>query len=536
MKNHPNIFFFVLDAFRYDFFPMFDYHRPTTPFLSQLLETGVFFSQAYSTSTWTLPAHLSYLSGLSTFQHSVDYGLHDRTPYPNNFLFLPSLLERGAAYKSSLISEQAFLTPYLFEGEDTSKYAFDGFLPPCGCGFDFIDSVYDYPLKRVFQLHNGQVRLYDGLEGVSSRMKLQDLHTRNWENFDDLVSRVRIQEEIWPDLELLYRQSPYFDARYHFLDEVFADPVTPVAQPHFVMTNLHTIGNNFCPDLRKQWFQLYFKQNLDIDVTFEQLDFFDIIDNEWLTDDVSTATWEILHAYDLMFVDCSIRLLYEYFTERGLLTDEDYFFWVTDHGLGKGETAISPRYCHHGAMPFDWLVRVPLFVRGPAFQQAPRYIDRPVSTLDLYPTLARLADVNVPPNYQQFLHGTCLTDRLSAQHFDEEILLEATVYVDDQNQFLMPQAELRSDLREGHQKAYLLVIGSHRLVCVPSKNIMLLFDTEQDPLYQRPIQDTALVAEAANKLLARLNQTQSTAVVSPQAAQPPTDDRMVASLKALGYY
>ena len=544
MSKPPNIFFFILDAFRYDAFPFFGCRRQTTPFLNDLLPTGTLFSNAFSTSTWTLPAHVSYLTGLSTFQHNVDYGLNRRVPYPNNFLFLPNILKQ-AGYESLLLSEQAFLIPTLYADADLKKEAFGGFLPPCGCGFDFMDSIYDCEMKRAFLLDNGTPTLYDALDGIAPR-NTEKLATQNWKEFDRLAKRVDPGKEMWPDLEQLYRQNPYFDSRYNLLKQRFADrPADHTGNPCFCMINLHTIQASFCPQLRKEWFQHYFKLNLGIDVPAEQLDFFDFCDPQWLDDTVSTTTWDLLHQYDLMFVDCSVRLLYEFFTEHNLLTETDYLFFLTDHGLGKGETTFSPRNCHHGAFPFDWLVRSPFFARGPAFANHFKTVTQPVSTLDLYPSVVAAAGLEIPHAYRNHLGGKPLQERLVTDTFNRAISVETTVYINEKGEPCMPPAESiddPDDLLPRHQKATLFAGGNHRLVCIPSADTMHLHDVTTDPLYENPIDDPTILATVSQELLTGMTESiQSTSFPAPQPQEQqnsdqPRDEGIVRSLKALGYY
>lgn len=65
----PNVLVIVLDTVRADHLSSYGYPRPTTPFLDHLAAEGVLFDEAYSTSSWTLPAHGSLLTGLLPHEH-----------------------------------------------------------------------------------------------------------------------------------------------------------------------------------------------------------------------------------------------------------------------------------------------------------------------------------------------------------------------------------------------------------------------------------------------------------------------------------
>lgn len=71
-EKNPRIFIMmVLDTLRYDHSPLYGYHRKTTPFLEKLAADGVTFHHAFSTTSWTLPAHVSLFSGKDLSGHGV---------------------------------------------------------------------------------------------------------------------------------------------------------------------------------------------------------------------------------------------------------------------------------------------------------------------------------------------------------------------------------------------------------------------------------------------------------------------------------
>lgn len=73
----PSILLIVADALRADYLSTYGYRRPTTPFLDSLAEGGVLFERAYATSSWTLPSHMSIMTGRFPFEDGVrfDYGV-----------------------------------------------------------------------------------------------------------------------------------------------------------------------------------------------------------------------------------------------------------------------------------------------------------------------------------------------------------------------------------------------------------------------------------------------------------------------------
>lgn len=68
------IFIICVDTLRYDRIGAYNPDKTCTPNIDQLTKDSLNFTQAYSTSGWTLPALASFFTGLSPFQHQVDYG------------------------------------------------------------------------------------------------------------------------------------------------------------------------------------------------------------------------------------------------------------------------------------------------------------------------------------------------------------------------------------------------------------------------------------------------------------------------------
>src|SRR6185369_13588223 len=60
-----------LDSLRADHVGAYGYKRNTTPSFDRFAKEGVLFRNAISTSSWTLPTHLTMFTGLSQLSHGV---------------------------------------------------------------------------------------------------------------------------------------------------------------------------------------------------------------------------------------------------------------------------------------------------------------------------------------------------------------------------------------------------------------------------------------------------------------------------------
>jgi arylsulfatase A-like enzyme len=83
----PDVLLVVLDTARSDHLSAYGYARPTTPRLAALAAEGVRFDGCFSTSSWTLPAHASLLTGRLPYEHGALLG-----PLDGALPVLPELL------------------------------------------------------------------------------------------------------------------------------------------------------------------------------------------------------------------------------------------------------------------------------------------------------------------------------------------------------------------------------------------------------------------------------------------------------------
>ncbi len=68
----PDVIWISVDTLRADHLSAYGYERETSPNLDRLADAGVRFETCLSTTSWTLPAHLSMLTGLAISAHGID--------------------------------------------------------------------------------------------------------------------------------------------------------------------------------------------------------------------------------------------------------------------------------------------------------------------------------------------------------------------------------------------------------------------------------------------------------------------------------
>lgn len=67
----PHVILVSIDTLRADHLSCYGYARETSPFLDRLAARGLLFEHAFSSAPWTLPAHMTMLTGLFPDQHGV---------------------------------------------------------------------------------------------------------------------------------------------------------------------------------------------------------------------------------------------------------------------------------------------------------------------------------------------------------------------------------------------------------------------------------------------------------------------------------
>lgn len=100
-----NVILISIDTLRADHLSCYGYHRKTSPNIDRLAREGVMFSKAFSTTSWTLPAHISMFTSMYAKSHGVitaDYALDE-----NRVTLAEALKKEG--YTTAAFISGAFL-------------------------------------------------------------------------------------------------------------------------------------------------------------------------------------------------------------------------------------------------------------------------------------------------------------------------------------------------------------------------------------------------------------------------------------------
>jgi arylsulfatase A-like enzyme len=105
-RARPQVILISVDCLRADHMKLYGYERDTTPHLDSFSMDSVVFEAASSASSWTLPAHMSMLTGLTPSFHAVSR----ERKLATSIAYLPQILS-AAGYESDGVVSGAYLSP-----------------------------------------------------------------------------------------------------------------------------------------------------------------------------------------------------------------------------------------------------------------------------------------------------------------------------------------------------------------------------------------------------------------------------------------
>ncbi len=336
----PNVVVILTDDQRWDALSCAGHPYLKTPRMDQLAAEGVYFQNAFCTTSLCSPCRASILSGLYAHGHGVS---NNFTEYPVKLASFPRQLQQ-AGYQTAYIGKW-----HMGEDNDGKRPGFDHFVSHKGQG-KYFDTEFNF---------NGEDRhIVPGYyTNVVTDMAL------DWMN----------QQKERPFLLMLGHKAPHSfyipEPKYeHAFDDVtISYPATAFMlddKPAWFKTRLNTWHGIYGPlfDFRKQ-----FPDSRPEAVK----DFAAMTRAYWAT---------------LLTVDESVGRIYDALKAAGKL-DNTVFVFTADNGILNGEHGMVDKRTMH-----EPSIRVPLLVRYPGLTPAdqPRRLADMVLHIDLAPSLLEL--------------------------------------------------------------------------------------------------------------------------------------------------
>lgn len=180
------VFVISADTLRYDHVGVYNLKKKCTPSIDTFSRDAVIFRNAYSTSSWTLPAHVSLFTGLFAHAHAVNLTENKKNGKMGTTLFEPLQKKfitvgfSGNLFLSHYFGFSRGFDYYSEAGHDTSNRNASKFLFEKTMKY-ISDDEYNAPL--LFFLHTYQIHslFYPGKEVVKKFYEKEDL---KYECFD----------------------------------------------------------------------------------------------------------------------------------------------------------------------------------------------------------------------------------------------------------------------------------------------------------------------------------------------------------------
>ncbi|MEO8305751.1 MAG: sulfatase [Betaproteobacteria bacterium] len=311
----PNVLVLVADTLRSDHVAAYGYPRPTTPRIDRFAAEGATFLDAYSTSSWTLPAHASLMTGRRVNEHRA--GQQGRPYLDRKYATLPEAFG-DAGYASG-----GFVANTFWCGRQTGLDR--GFIHY----EDFYGNLGDALVRTVLgRMMAYEVLRYVGFVDIPGRKHAGDVNDRLLRWIDGLGGRPFFAFANYMDVHGPYIPPPSYDGRFGGRGP----------QRHSTEIELGAINADTTvpePAILKSWIDRYDES--------------------------------------LLYLDTEIGRLLDELARRGLL-DNTIVVFTSDHGESWGEHDLL----FHGHSLYDDQIQIPLIVRFPPSVPAGMREARPV--------------------------------------------------------------------------------------------------------------------------------------------------------------
>ncbi len=423
LVGKPDVVVIVLDTFRPDHVSALGYGRQTTPNIDAFLETSTLYARAKSASSWTLASHAAMFTGLM--------------PRQNGAHFAEKLLGKsGSDDVRAIAYPLSPNVPMLAETLRQAGYATGGVASNYAwLGPDFgIDRGFGYYVCRP-RYRQESIGNYDKIP-ISPMLDdfMKALDRVRQSNYSDRQPYYRASEVTSMALDWLRRRKD----DHFFLFVNYWDPHSPYNPPP--PYDAMFPGKVRPCGARVEWLDQAYDVMLgkaDVDPAFRE---------------------ELISQYDgeIAYMDAWLGRLFGGMRRMGVF-DDSLIILASDHGESFGEH----RFLEHGVNLYEEETAALLAVKAPG-QTAPRRVERPVSLVDLAPTVLTTLRMPLPRGAEARSFDDAAHDVVAelyphqgrVEHYGERFDRHLTAIYDGDNKLIMstkgePEVyDLASDPRE----------------------------------------------------------------------------------------
>ncbi|MEM7407807.1 MAG: sulfatase-like hydrolase/transferase [Pseudomonadota bacterium] len=481
--KRPNILWYCTDQQRFDTIGALGNAHINTPRIDEFLHTGTAFTHAYCQSPICTPSRASFLTGVYPGALGVNGNGYELFPRHHEDKLLPHRLSKagydcGLVGKLHLASPAKGQEPRVEDGYRYFQYSHDHKGPN--------DPGHDYAAWLDAQGERAEDILSE--RAVSDPASYRQ--GANLRSFGGLYEPTEENDNVPPRLH-----------QTHWCTEKsieFIGARRPAEQPWFLSVNPFDPHPPF--DAPWEYFRRYDPGALP-GAHFEESD----LDHQQRLADAGVdfqsspkhpdelGHRELQASYYAMIeqLDHEFGRLLDYLDESGE-RDNTVVIFCSDHGETLADHGLVLKGCRF----MEGLVRVPLIISWPANFAAGQRLDTLVELIDLAPTLAEAAGLDVPW-FNQGLSLTAVLKGETDQH-REHVRTEffgAISYPDQTH-------------------ATMLRRGKWKLVCYHGKDLFELYDLESDPWEHRDLSRSSEHQQLLHELL-RLSFDRQVAALPP---------------------
>ncbi len=363
--NGLNVLLISLDSTRRDLLGAYGGESPhapgvaTSPRLDALAEEGVLLEDAYATTSWTLPSHVSMLTGQPELVHTVDV---DYQRFDEDRPFLPEMLQ-ARGYRTAGFFSGPYLEPHFGFDRGYDRYE--------GCYGDSLTAASKRAaqLRRVYEeaLEDGNriaVRTAES-ELLAAEREVEDLSHRD-------VSTKNVTDAALAELEAAVEAGKPFFLFAHYFDPHY-DYLPPVPFDHM-----------FDPayDGEGAWDDFLGNEAISTE------DLASMGGRNRVISDRDLENVRALYAGELCWTDSQIGRLLDRLDELGV-AERTLVVVVSDHG---------DEFFEHGSIGhrrtlYEEVMQVPMILRLPGALPAGKRVEGLVSVANLVPTILDVLEI-----------------------------------------------------------------------------------------------------------------------------------------------
>lgn len=366
MKKKPNIIFVTMDACRPDHLGYMGYRRggkSLSPFLDSLAQDGTYFSRAFATGPGSPHSFVAILTSTYPF----DYGGFAYIDRPR--VLLSEVLQQNG-YTTMGIHSAAYMSGFFGYDRGWDKFKY---LSPFKGG-DIMQGVKPGTWQtRVVKKFDAMRRFFNNI-GAGWLAAILEKTAFGW-------------RKIWRDFTNY--QPPFFIAEEMNAEVKKMLPEAP-AKPLFLWAHYMDTHGPYGLFWKKRgdiWKRMKFHLADLIGYFFGKFYFI----NKWFL-----PLYLELYDASIRYTDEHIKELFEHLSSIGVLNDDSVVMICADHG----EEFLERKWVGHSDSVWNVNLNVPLIFFGKKHIASGTAIPRPVSLIDLGPTVLELAELPKEPAFK----------------------------------------------------------------------------------------------------------------------------------------